>query len=232
MLLATHPRLLYPAAPMKLAIFDLDNTLIGSDSDYLWGQFLCEHGILESESHRQKHEQYYLDYKEGKLDIHEFLEFQLEPLAGVDPEILSKRRSEYLEEKIRPVMLVKAEKLIAEHRRQGHELLIITATNRFITEPIAELLGIENLIASDAEIINGRYTGKATGIPSYAEGKVTRLQQWLQQKNYTPDEQWFYSDSHNDLPLLRIVEHPVAVDPDETLREEANKQDWPIISLR
>lgn len=217
---------------MKLAIFDLDNTLIGSDSDYLWGQFLCEHGILESESHRRKHEQYYLDYKAGKLDIHEFLEFQLEPLAGVDPEVLLKRRAEYLEEKIRPVMLDKADKLIDDHRRKGHVLLIITATNRFITEPIADLLGIENLIASDAEIVNGRYTGKSAGIPSYADGKVTRLKQWLQEKNYTPEEQWFYSDSHNDLPLLRIVEHPVTVDPDEKLKAEAIKQGWPIISLR
>ena len=217
---------------MKLAIFDLDNTLIGGDSDYLWGQFLCEHGILESASHRQAHQRYYEDYKAGKLDIHEFLEFQLEPLAGVEPDVLSKRRAEYLEEKIKPIMLDKAGKLIADHRQQGHELLIITATNRFITEPIAGLLQIGNLIASEGEIINGRYTGKASGIPSYAEGKVTRLKQWLQEKNYSPEEQWFYSDSHNDLPLLRIVENPVAVDPDEILHAEAEKQGWPIISLR
>lgn len=217
---------------MKLAIFDLDNTLIGGDSDYLWGQFLCEHGYLESESHRREHLRYYEDYKAGRLDIHEFLEFQLEPLAGVDPAILEQRRAQYLEEKIRPVMLDKAEKLIADHRQQGHELLIITATNRFITEPIAGLLGVDNLIASDAEIVNGRYTGKADGIPSYAAGKVTRLKLWLEERDFQSDEQWFYSDSHNDLPLLRIVDHPVAVDPDEILREEATKQGWPIISLR
>lgn len=217
---------------MKLAIFDLDNTLIGGDSDYLWGQFLCEHGILESNNHRQKHQQYYEDYKAGKLDIHDFLTFQLEPLAGVDPDILAKRRAQYLQEKIQPILLDKAKKLISDHRQQGHTLLIITATNRFITEPIAELLGIENLIASDAEIIDGRYTGKAAGIPSYASGKVTRLKRWLQEKNYMPEEQWFYSDSHNDLPLLRIVDHPVAVDPDEILQTEAQKRNWPIISLR
>ncbi len=217
---------------MKLAIFDLDNTLIGGDSDYLWGQFLCEHGYLESKSHSLQHERYYQDYKAGHLDIHKFLEFQLQPLAGVEPDILVKLRAQYLEEKITPVLLDKSRELIADHQQQGHVLLIITATNRFITEPIAGLLGINNLIASDAEIIDGRYTGKAAGIPSYAEGKVTRLQAWLEEHHYQLDETWFYSDSHNDLPLLRIVDHPMAVDPDEILRDEAKKLNWPIISLR
>lgn len=217
---------------MKLAIFDLDNTLIGGDSDYLWGQFLCAHGHLESKTHRLQHERYYQDYKAGRLDIHEFLEFQLQPLAGAESDFLVKLRAQYLAEKITPVLLDKSCELIAEHQRQGHVLLIITATNRFITQPIAELFGIKNLIASEAEMKDGRYTGKPMGIPSYAEGKVTRLNAWLKENNYQPEETWFYSDSHNDLPLLRIVDHPVAVDPDKILRDEASNQGWPIISLR
>lgn len=217
---------------MKLAIFDLDNTLIGGDSDYLWGQFLADQGLVDGQLRRQQNQCYYDDYKAGKLDIHDFLRFQLEPLANIDPSILFRRRARYIEEKIRPILLEKARKLVRDHQVQGHLLLIITATNRFITEPIAELYGVENLIASDAEIVDGRYTGKPSGIPSYAEGKVTRLKQWLEEHQYNPDEQWFYSDSHNDLPLLRTVNHPVAVDPDELLRTEAEKLGWPIISLR
>ncbi len=217
---------------MKLAIFDLDNTLIAGDSDCLWGEYLCEHGYQDPAIYTRQHEQYYEDYTAGSLDIQDFLEFQLKPLKGIDPEILSARRNEYLEEKIRPVLLKKATALIDDHRNQGHDLLIITATNRFLTEPIAKLLGVKALIASDAEIINGRYTGRPIGIPSYAAGKVTRLHNWLSEHNKSPEETWFYSDSHNDLPLLKEVEHPVAVDPDEILHREAEKQGWPIISLR
>ena len=166
------------------------------------------------------------------LDIRKFLEFQLQPLANVNPEILSARRKQYIDEMIRPILLDKARDLITDHRQQGHVLLIITATNRFITEPIAELFDINNLIASDAEMKNGYYTGKPAGIPSYAAGKITRLQSWLEEHNYRPDETWFYSDSRNDLPLLNMVDHPVAVDPDEILKKEAVKKGWPVISLR
>ena len=217
---------------MKLAIFDLDNTLIGGDSDYLWGEFLAEQGHVDGAVRQQQNRHFYEEYKAGRLDIHEFLEFQLQPLADVDPEILGQLRTQYIKAKVQSILLDKSRELIADHRRQRHTLLIITATNRFITQPIAELFGINNLIASEAEMINGRYTGKTTGIPSYAEGKVTRLNEWLKDNNCQPDETWFYSDSHNDLPLLRIVNHPVAVDPDEILREEAIKQSWPVISLR
>ena len=217
---------------MKLAIFDLDNTLIGGDSDYLWGEFLAEQGHVDGAIRQQQNRHYYAEYKAGRLDIHDFLEFQLQPLAGVDPEILDQLREQYLEEKVQSILLDKSFKLIADHRQQGHTLLIITATNSFITQPIAELMGVSNLIASEAEMKDGRYTGKPIGIPSYAEGKVTRLNAWLKENNYQPDETWFYSDSHNDLPLLRIVNHPFAVDPDDILREEATRQGWPIISLR
>jgi HAD superfamily hydrolase (TIGR01490 family) len=217
---------------MKLAIFDLDNTLLGGDSDYLWGEFLAEQGHVDGTVRQQQNRYYYEEYKAGRLDIHEFLEFQLQPLAGLDPEFLDQLREQYLAEKIQSVLLDKSCKLIADHKQQGHTLLIITATNRFITQPIAELFGIKNLIASEAEMKDGRYTGKPTGIPSYAEGKVTRLNEWLKENNYQPEETWFYSDSHNDLPLLRIVDHPIAVDPDEILKKEAEERGWPIISLR
>lgn len=217
---------------MKLAIFDLDNTLLGGDSDYLWGVFLAEQGHVDGAVRQEQNRYYYEEYKAGRLDIHEFLEFQLQPLAGLDPEHLDQLREQYLAEKIHSVLLDKSCKLIADHKQQGHILLIITATNRFITQPIAELFGIKNLIASEGEMKGGRYTGKPTGIPSYAEGKVTRLNQWLKENNYQPEETWFYSDSHNDLPLLRIVDHPVAVDPDNILKKEAEKLGWPIISLR
>lgn len=217
---------------MKLAIFDLDNTLIAGDSDCLWGEYLCEQGFQDPEIYVRQHQQYYKDYVAGVLDIHDFLEFQLKPLKNVDPEILSVRRQEYLEQKVKPILLDKAINLIEEHRQKGHELIIITATNRFITEPIAELLGVHDLIASDAEIIDGIYTGKPVGIPSYAQGKVTRLKDWLKEHNKQPEETWFYSDSHNDIPLLKEVDHAIAVDPDEQLRAEAEKQAWPIISLR
>jgi HAD superfamily hydrolase (TIGR01490 family) len=217
---------------VKLAIFDLDNTLIGGDSDFLWGQFLCEHGYLDAARHEDEHQRYYVDYRAGKLDIDKFLEYQLRPLAGIDPEILLGKRKQYLEEKIRPILLKKADDLVDDHRSRGHVLLVITATNRFLTEPIAGLLGIENLIASDVEMKDGFYTGKARGLPAYAGGKVTRLKSWLEDHHCRPDEHWFYSDSHNDLPLLEYVTHPVAVDPDTVLRHEAEKRGWPIISLR
>lgn len=231
-LLAPASGLLYPAAPMKLAIFDLDNTLIAGDSDYLWGQFLCEHGYLDSNMHSSRHRQYYEDYKAGNLDIMEFLEFQLQPLAGVEPGTLEQRRAQYLEEKIRPILLDKARELVEKHRAEGHCLLIITATNDFITRPIANMLGVEHLIASRAEKVNGYYTGKPAGIPSYAAGKVKRLQLWLEEHKAEPEETWFYSDSHNDIPLLEKVDHPVAVDPDEILLKTAGEEGWPVISLR
>lgn len=217
---------------MNLAIFDLDNTLLGGDSDYLWGQFLCEHGYIDTRTHKDEHQRYYDDYKAGRLNISEFLKFQLQPLLGVDPVILLARREQYLDEKIKPILLNKAVKLLADHQQQGHILLIITATNQFLTEPIAGLFGVDNLIASEVEIKDGHYTGKPVGIPSYAEGKLTRLQSWLRTHDYAPDESWFYSDSHNDLPLLNYVTHPVAVDPDKILHAEAKKRNWPIISLR
>jgi len=217
---------------MKLAIFDLDNTLIGGDSDYLWGEFLTEQGYIDSDAYQTGHEKFYQEYVKGTMDIYKFLEFQLKVLADNDRQTLEAWRETYIEEKIKPIMLPKAFELIEDHRQQGHELLIITATNRFITEPIAKEFKIDNLIACEPEMIDSQYTGKVTGTPSYAQGKVTRLNEWLKNYEQPFEETWFYSDSHNDIPLLKEVDHAIAVDADETLITEAKKLNWPVISLR
>ena len=219
--------------PVKLAIFDLDNTLIGGDSDYLWGRFLEENNYaFHTPAQRKKHDSYYDDYQQGKLDIGDFLAFQLQPLAENQHDILHAWRMRYLEEKIKPIILPKAKALVEKHRVQGHQLLIITATNSFLTQPIAELFGIDSLIATEPELRNGSYTGRVSGIPSYAEGKVVRYQAWLAEHQYQPEQTWFYSDSHNDLPLLERVTHPVAVDPDAILQAQAKQRGWLVISLR
>ena len=217
---------------MTLAIFDLDNTLLGGDSDTLWGQFLAEQGHVDGEIHVHRQRRYYQDYNAGRLDILEFLRFQLASLAQRDLHILHQWRDQYLQEKIRPIMLPKAKALLEQHRNRGHTLLIITATNRFLTEPIAKLLDVEYLIATEPEIIDGCYSGEVVGIPSFREGKVTRLLEWLDLYRQRLEKSWFYSDSHNDLPLLTRVTYPVAVDPDEVLAAEASQRNWPIISLR
>ena len=217
---------------MKLAIFDLDNTLIAGDSDCLWGEFLIEMGKVDAETYRAGHEKYYQDYLDGNLDIHEFLSFQLKPLADNDFDELHQWRKQYIAQKIRPIILEQALTLVEEHRQQQHELLIITATNRFLTEPIADIFSIDNLIACEPEIVNGQFSGQSVGTPSYAEGKVKRFNDWLAEQDADFGESWFYSDSHNDIPLLKQVDHPVAVDPDSTLEEVAKKSNWKIISLR
>ena len=217
---------------MKLALFDLDNTLIAGDSDCLWGEFLTEQGYVDSEAYQAGHEKFYEEYVAGTMNIYAFLEFQLKVLADNDRAQLEEWRKKYIESKIKPIMLPKAIELIEKHCEQGHELLIITATNRFITEPIANAFKIDNLIACEPEEIDGQYTGKVSGTPSYAEGKVTRLNDWLENHEQSFDETWFYSDSHNDIPLLKEVDHAIAVDADEILIAEAKKQNWSVISLR
>jgi HAD superfamily hydrolase (TIGR01490 family) len=217
---------------VDLAIFDLDNTLLAGDSDYLWGQFLGENGYVNAEAQQKENDRYYDNYLKGQLDINAFLEFQFRPLAENEMKTLLEWRERFLEEKIRPVMLAKAIKLIEDHRNMGHKLMIITATNSFITAPIAELFNIDDLIAAEPEISNGQYTGKLNGTPPFAEGKVVRYEQWLQENDYQAATSWLYSDSHNDIPLLNKVTHPIAVDPDDVLKAEAEKQGWPVISLR
>jgi HAD superfamily hydrolase (TIGR01490 family) len=217
---------------MTLAIFDLDNTLIAGDSDNLWGQFLCEQDLVDSVSFGAQNEQFYREYRAGKLDIDAYLRFALAPLRGQPMATLAAWHRQFMRDKIESIMLPRAKALIAEHREQGHHLLVITATNAFITRPIASVLGIEDLLASEAEIVDGRYTGEPRGIPSYHAGKVTRLNNWLAERDISMDGSYFYSDSHNDLPLLERVDKPIAVDPDDTLRARAQEAGWPIISLR
>lgn len=217
---------------MNLAIFDLDNTLLAGDSDYLWGRYLVEHERVDGAHYERENLRFYDEYKSGTLDIFEFLRFSLRPLADHNLSEMLALREKFIEEKIRPLILPAAQKLVEEHRQKGHELLIITATNRFVTEPIADALGIENLIATDPEFKDGAYTGEVSGTPSFREGKVERLSDWLKQTGGNLASSWFYSDSHNDLPLLEMVTHPVAVDADETLSAHAEQKGWSIISLR
>jgi HAD superfamily hydrolase (TIGR01490 family) len=217
---------------LTLAIFDLDNTLIGGDSDYLWGRFLCERGLVDGDEFAARNEQFYADYRAGDLDITAYLRFALGPLRGHPRAQLDAWHREFMASKIAPIMLPKARELIDSHRQCGHELLIITATNHFITRPIATALGVEELLASEAEMVDGLYTGEPAGTPAYHEGKVIRLRSWLAQHGATLAGAWFYSDSHNDLPLLELVDNPVAVDPDEILARRAARAGWPVITLR
>lgn len=217
---------------MSIALFDLDNTLIAGDSDYLWGCFLVEQGIVDGPEYEQANQRFYDQYKVGALDIHEFLAFQLRPLAQHPVEQLRQWRSQYIEEKITPILLPGATALIDRHRQQGDTLIIITATNRFITQPIAQLYGIEHLLATEPAMHNDRYTGGVDGTPCFQEGKVEVLENWLALHDETLAGSSFYSDSHNDLPLLQRVTQPTAVDPDEILNTHAVSQGWPVISLR
>jgi len=217
---------------VSLAIFDLDNTLLSIDSDHAWGEFLVEQGAVDPVAYREANERFLADYNAGTLDMAAFLEMALKPLAENTPEQLAAWHQQFMASKIEPHILPKAEELLARHRTKGDTLLIITATNRFITGPIAERLGVDDLIAVEPEMVDGRYTGRVDGVPSYREGKVIRLQAWLEAQDITMDGAWFYSDSHNDLPLLEKVDHPVAVDPDDTLRQVAEERNWRIMSLR
>ncbi len=219
-------------AALALAIFDLDNTLLAGDSDYLWGVFLSENGIVDRDHYESENERFYREYKEGKLDIFEFLRFSLKPLRENPTEELLRLRTQFVQEKIDPIILPAARALVEDHREKGDTLMIITATNAFVTAPIAQRLGIDNLIATDPEFREGRYTGEVAGVPSFQEGKVQRLQMWLEQNGGELNGSSFYSDSHNDIPLLEKVENPVAVDPDESLASHAQSAGWPIISLR
>ena len=217
---------------MSLAIFDLDNTLLGGDSDYLWGQFLVEQGLVDGECYERENQRFYDQYRAGVLDIYEFLAFMLRPLAETPLAELLEWRKQFMEQKIQAILLPKAIELLDRHRAAGDTLLIITATNRFITEPIAELLNVPHLLATEPEFADGRYTGRPRGIPCFQHGKVERLDEWLGATGHDLVSSWFYSDSHNDLPLLDQVAHPVAVDPDAALAEHARRCGWPIISLR
>ena len=217
---------------MSLAIFDLDNTLLSGDSDVLWGEFLVEKKIVDAEHYSAENQRFYDEYNAGTLDIFEFLEFSLKPLSQHSLEDLYQWRSEFMETKIQEILLPSAFELVEQHRQRNHTLMIITATNRFVTELIAEKMGIPHLLATEPEMRNKRYTGKVAGVPCFQQGKVTRLESWLKENNQNLLGSYFYSDSHNDIPLLKQVETAIAVDADEKLSAYAREQGWQSISLR
>lgn len=218
---------------MRLALFDLDNTLLAGDSDFEWAQFLIEKGVLDREVYEAKNQEFYDQYKAGTLNIHVFLDFQLKPLSRHPRNQLDAWHAEYMANKIVPMIAPGTPALLDKHKNDL--CVLVTATNSFVTAPIARYLGIPHLIATEPEAIEGRYTGRVLGVPSFREGKVARLDAWLETQGWQwrdVSKSWFYSDSLNDLPLLERVHYPVAVDPDETLRQHAVAHAWPIISLR
>lgn len=214
---------------MTLAIFDLDNSLLSGDSDHSWGEFLVKKGIVDEEHHSRTNAAHFADYNAGNLNFEEFIAFQLASLKENPRDLMESIREEFLREIIQPMISDNARALVSQHQKRGHTLMIITATNRFITRPIADKFGIDLLIATDVEEIDGRFTGRTIGIPCFAEGKVHRLNDWLVGKTENLLDSWFYSDSHNDLPLLRLVDNPVALNPDDKLRQEAELKRWRII---
>jgi HAD superfamily hydrolase (TIGR01490 family) len=221
---------------MKLAIFDLDHTLLAGDSDYAWGNFLVDKGVVDAEYYRQKNDEFYQQYQAKTLDILAYQTFVLAPLTTLSPAEREKLHNNFMAEVISPLRQEKADQLIAKHHDNGDTLLVITATNRFIAAPIVKTMGIPNLLATDPEVIDDVFTGHIVGTPCFQGGKITRLEQWLlEQKNVSQrvfTHTTFYSDSINDAPLLEYVDTAIAVDPDEKLSALANEMQWPIISLK
>ena len=219
---------------MNLAIFDLDNTLLNGDSDYNWALFLIKKGFIDKAIYEKKNEQFYQDYQNGNLNVFDYCGFQFEVLRKNKREIVEQLRDQYLTEVVLPMIPKKAYALVDQHRSNGDKLLIITATNSFITKPIGKIFGIDDLIGTDPEEVNGNFTGKVEGIPSFQEGKVIRLMSWLKDKNLSMEsykKTFFYSDSRNDIPLLEEVTNPVAANPDDFLLAKAKEKGWPVINL-
>ena len=217
---------------MALALFDLDNTLLAGDSDHAWGEFLCRRGLVEVDSYRARNDAFYQDYLDGCLDVQAYQDFCQELLGRSEMAQLASWHREFMAEFIEPIVLAKGEALLRRHQEAGDRVVIITATNRFITGPIAARLGVETLLATECGMEDGRYIGRSVDVPCFQEGKVVRLERWLAENGLDLQGSWFYSDSRNDLPLLLRVSNPVAVDPDAVLRAEAEAGGWPVISLR
>ena len=219
----------------RLTLFDLDNTLLAGDSDYGWAQFLIEVGAVDGASYERRNAEFFADYKAGRLDIHAFLDFQLGPLAKHDPVQLFAWRDRFLAQKILPMLLPAAQAVVSERQAAGDLVAVVTATNSFVTRPIAQLYGIENLVATEPEMAGGHFTGRITGTPCFQAGKLTCIDAWLAGRGrglHDFSESWFYTDSHNDLPLLDAVTHAVAVDPDPILGAHAAVRGWQILSWR
>jgi len=218
---------------MPLAIFDLDNTLIGGDSDYLWGEFLCDEGIItDRESFQKMNDYFYHQYEIGELDIYAWAEFSFKVLSEHSFDKLNQLRKDFMETKIRPIFLEKAQNCIDNHKKNGDSVLVITASNTFVTQPIVEMYGIEHLLATEPEFVSGRFTGKVSGIPCFQSGKIDNLMPWLETNNENLIGSYFYSDSHNDLPLLELVDNPVAINGDPILIAAANDNGWTNLDWR
>ena len=217
---------------MSLAIFDLDNTLIGGDSDFLWGEFIGEEGIVDASAYRKKNEYFYQEYDLGTLDIYAWLEFCLEPLTRYSMTELQEFHHRFMIQKIEPILLDKAQNCINQHKERGDTVLVMTASTSFVTAPIVKKYGINHLLATEPEIKEGRYTGGVSGIPCFQAGKIDKLMPWLQKNQETLTGSTFYSDSHNDLPLLELVDNPVAVNADKILTKIAEKKGWEILNWR
>ena len=218
---------------MSLAIFDLDNTLIGGDSDYLWGEFLCDEGIIsDRQSFEKKNDYFYQQYELGSLDIYAWAEFSFEILSHYSINELEAFHLKFMAQKIEPILLEKAQDCINSHKENGDTVLVITASNTFVTAPIVKRYGINHLIATEPEIVSGRYSGKVSGIPCFKSGKIENLMPWLERNGESLKDSTFYSDSHNDLPLLEQVDNPVAVNSDEILAKIAQTKGWDILNWR
>ncbi len=223
-----------PKRSGKLALFDLDNTLLRGDSDHAWGEFLISKGLVDETAHREKNDYFYDQYKQGVLDIHGYVAFTLEPVIHLEREERERLHAEFMAHSVAPIILDKGQTLVRKHLAAGDFCIIITATNEFITEPIAALFEADLLIATELQTEAGRYNGRILGIPCYREGKVAKLEAWIetQDNRFGLSDAVFYSDSSNDLPLLKEVATPVAVDPDQSLREIAHSEGWDILTLR
>ncbi|WP_428085964.1 HAD family hydrolase [Candidatus Thioglobus sp.] len=211
---------------MALAIFDLDKTLIGGDSDFLWGEFMSEIGVVDAQTYQVKNQYFFDQYALGKLNINEYLEFCLAPLSQHSMATLNTWHQQFMQLKIAPIILPKAQAVVDMHRKQGDTLLVITATNRFVTQPIVKQYGIDHLLATEPEVENGRYTGKVAGEACFQSGKIRHLNKWLEKTGESLEDACFYSDSHNDLPMLELVDNPIVVHGDATLQKIAKQRDW------
>ena len=217
-----------------LTLFDLDNTLLNGDSDHAWGEFLIYKGLVAENNHRERNDQFYEDYRNENLDLNAYVAFTIKPIINLSEEQRTNLHKEFMTFAINGAILPKAKKLVREHKSRGDFCVIITATNNYITAPIAQNFHIDLLLATDLEIENGYFTGMISGIPCYREGKLDKLKQWLENSNgiHSLANSTFYSDSINDLPLLEAVQNPIAVDPDDALLQVSQKRGWKVISLR
>lgn len=211
---------------MTLALFDLDNTLLDGDSDHLWHEYLIARGVLSGSLHGERLNEFDRQYHAGELDAQAYLEFTLGLLERIPAIELRALRDDFMTQVIKPRIPNAARSLLAKHRAAGHTLIVITLTQRFISEPIAAEFGVDDLVATVPEMIDGRLTGRITGEPCYQRGKIRHLQAWMEANRATLENSYFYSDSLNDLPLLEAVTSPVVVGPDKALAKVAAERGW------